>query len=257
MISAMLDGGLGGRMFQIAAAYVLALDNGDECAFNFSMGSMSQDHPLLTYRNNVYRKLKDLSEEWVPECYYRERRYNFDPIPYRRNLMISGFFSSERYFNHRRKEIIELFKDYNVIDFLALTFRSKFTNSVSLHVRRGDYLVNASHVCSEDYYKKALAFMDSQTQIDHIFIISDDIPWCKQTFKDPRVIFIEGLPDYIDFYIQTLCTHNIISNSTFSRWGAYLNENKNKIVVAPAVWFGGPVANEITDVFLNNWNFIN
>jgi hypothetical protein len=253
MISAMLDGGLGGRMFQIAAAFVLALDNNDQCAFNFSMGSMSQDHPLLTYRNNVYRKLKDLSDDWIPEYCYRERRYNFDPIPYRKNLMLSGFFSSEKYFNHRRKEIIELFKDKETINSIKLDFK----NSISLHVRRGDYLVNASYVCPESYYKNALKFMDSQTRIDRIYVISDDIPWCKATFKDQRIVFIEDSPDYIDFYIQTLCTHNIISNSTFSRWGAYLNENPNKIVCAPAVWFGGSTANEITDVFLNNWNFIN
>jgi Glycosyl transferase family 11. len=253
MISAMLDGGLGGRMFQIAAAYALALDNDDECAFNFSMGSMSQDHPLLTYRNNVFRKLNDLPSNWHYEYIYRERRYDFNPIPYYKNLMISGFFSSEKYFNHRRKEIIELFKDQETIESIKLNFK----NSVSLHVRRGDYLVNASHVCGEDYYKKAIKFMDSQTRIDRIYVISDDIPWCKETFRDQkRINFIVNSPDYIDFYIQTLCTHNIISNSTFSRWGAYLNENENKIVCAPAVWFGGSLANEITDVFLNDWNYI-
>ena len=252
MISTMLDGGLGGRMFQIAATYALALDNNDECAFNFSMGSMSQDHPLLTYRDNVYRKLKDLPTNWKPESVYTERRYDYDPIPYRKNMILRGFFASERYFNHRRKEIIELFKDQGTIDTIKLDFR----NSVSLHVRRGDYLVNASHVCSESYYKNALEFMDSQTQIDRIYIISDDISWCKETFKDRRVTFIEGVADYIDFYIQTLCTHNIMANSTFSRWGAYLNENENKIVCAPSVWFGGAIANQITDVFLNDWNFI-
>jgi len=252
MITAMLDGGLGGRMFQIAAAYALALDNNDECAFNFSMGSMSQDHPLLTYRNNVYRKLKDLPDGWQWKYHYNERRYNYDKIPYYKDLILQGFFASELYFNHRRKEIIELFKDKETIDTIKLDFK----NSVSLHVRRGDYLVNASHICSEDYYNKALKFMDSETRIDHIYIISDDIPWCKETFKDPRIIFIEGVPDYIDFYIQTLCTNNIISNSTFSRWGTYLNENADKIVCAPAVWFGSQIANEITDVFLNDYNFL-
>jgi hypothetical protein len=252
MITAMLDGGLGGRMFQIAATYVLALDNNDECAFNFSVGSMSQDHPLLTYRNNVYKKLKDFPINGKLEYSYKERRYNYDPIPYCKNLILQGFFASELYFNHRRKEIIELFKDRETIESINLDFK----NSVSLHVRRGDYLVNASHVCSEDYYKKALKFMDSQTRIDHIYIISDDIPWCKGIFKDQRIEFIEGVPDYIDFYIQTLCTHNIISNSTFSRWGTYLNENPDKIVCAPAVWFSGQIANEITDVFLNDWNFL-
>jgi hypothetical protein len=252
MITAVLDGGLGGRMFQIAAAYALALDNNDKCAFNFSMGSMSQGTPLLTYRDNVYRKLNDLPPSWRWKYCYREHRYDFDPIPYCEDLLIMGFFGSERYFSHRRKEIIELFKDQETIDTIKLDFK----NSVSLHVRRGDYLVNASYVCSESYYKKALDFMDSQTHIDRIYLISDDIPWCKETFKDKRITFVEGVPDYIDFYIQTLCTNNIMANSTFSRWGAFLNENPDKIVVAPSVWFGGSMANEVKDLFFNDWNFI-
>jgi len=252
MISAMLCGGLGGRMFQIAAAYALALENNDECAFNLNMGSLSQGVYPSTYRNNVFRKLKDLPPGWKQEAYYQERRYNYDPIPYQKNLMIGGYFSSEKYFDKYRKEIIELFKDHEMLE----SIKFDFINSVSLHVRRGDYLINASHICGENYYKKALSFMDSKTQIDHIYIISDDIPWCKETFKDQRVIFSEGVPDYIDFYLQTKCTHNIIANSTYSRWGAYLNENTNKIVCAPAVWFSGTIANEITDVFLNDWNFI-
>ena len=252
MISAMLDGGLGGRLFQIATTYALALDNNDECAFNFSMGSMSQDVPLLTYRDNVYSKFKDLPLDWKPESIYRERRYDCDPIPYRKNMILRGFFSSERYFSHRRKEIIELFKDQQTIKNIKLDFK----NSVSLHVRRGDYLVNASYVCPESYYKKALELINREAQIDHIYIVSDDIPWCKERFKDERIIFVEGVPDYIDFYIQALCTHNIISNSTFSRMATFLNENNNKIVYAPATWFSGTIANEITDVFLNDWNFI-
>ena len=252
MISAMLCGGLGGRMFQIAAAYALALENNDECAFDLNMGSLSQGVTPDTYRNNVFSKLKDLPPEWKQEAYYQERRYDYDTIPYQKNLMIGGYFGSERYFTKYRKEIIELFKDHKTID----TIKLDFENSVSVHVRRGDYLINASHVCSEDYYKKALAFVDSQTQIDHIYIVSDVIPWCKETFKDWRIVYSEDVPDYIDFYIQTQCTHNIMSNSTFSRMAANLNENKNKIICAPAVWFGGDLANKITDVFLNDWNFI-
>jgi len=248
----MLDGGVGARMFQIATTYALALDNDDECAFNFNMGSMSQDHPLLTYRNNIFKNLKDLPADWRAETRYTERRYDYDPIPYRKNMILRGFFTSERYFNHRRKEVIELFKNQEIID----SIRLDLINSISLHVRRGDYLVNASHVCSEDYYKKALKMMDTKTQIDRIYIVSDDIPWCKKTFKDSRIIFIEDVPDYIDFYIQTSCNHNIIANSNFSRMATFLNENENKIVFAPAIWFGDNMVNKVKDIFLNDWNFI-
>jgi len=252
MVSAMLCGGLGARMFQISAAYVLALDNNDECAFHLNMGSLSQGVTPDTYRNNVFKKLKELPSEWQPDIHYHQKRHDYDPIPYQKNIMLGGYFASEKYFNHRKSEIIDLFKDQETIN----TIKFDFKNSVSLHVRRGDYLINASYVCTEEYYKSALTLIDKETQIEHIYIVSDDIPWCKQTFKDERIVFIEGVPDYIDFYIQTLCTHNIISNSTFSRWGAYLNENVNKIVCAPAVWFGGSLAAEMQDVFCNDWNFI-
>jgi len=254
MITAMLDGGVGARMFQVAATYAVALDNNDECAFNFSMGSMSQDHPLLTYRNNVFKKLKDLPVDWKWEAFYSEKRYDYDPIIYFPGMILRGFFVSEKYFNHRRKEIIELFKDEDTISKVKASW--DFTNSVSLHVRRGDYLVNASYVCPESYYKKTLEFMDSRAWIERIYVVSDDIPWCKKTFQDERITFIEGVPDYFDLYIQTLCTHNIIANSNFSRMATFLNENPDKIVCAPAVWYGGVMSREVKDVFRNDWNFI-
>lgn len=252
MITAMLDGGLAARMFQIATTYAVALDHDDTCAFNFSMGSMSQDHPLLTYRYNVFRKLKDLPQDWHWQAFYTEKQYDYGPITYFPNMIMRGFFVSEKYFAHRRKEIIELFKDRETIDKIDLDF----TNSLSLHVRRGDYLVNASYVCPESYYKKALDFMETRAWIEHIYVVSDDIPWCKGTFQDDRIKFIEGVPDYIDFYIQTLCTHNIIANSNFSRMATFMNENPDKIVCAPAVWYGGIMAREVKDVFENDWNFL-
>jgi hypothetical protein len=252
MISAMLCGGLGGRMFQIAAAYSLALDNDDFCAFDLNMGSLAQGVHPSTYRNNVFSKLSQLPPGWKQEAYYQEKRYNYDPIPYQNNLMIGGYYGSEKYFIHHIKELTELFKDKKTIDSIKLDF----TNSVSVHVRRGDYLINASYVCPESYYKNALSMTDDETQIDHIYIVSDDIPWCKATFKDPRITFIEGVPDYIDFYVMTQCNHNIMANSTFSRMAANLNENPGKIIYAPAIWFGGELSSQITDVFLNDWNFI-
>ncbi len=254
MITAMLDGGLAARMFQIATTYTVALDHNDECAFNFNMGSMSQDHPLLTYRNNVFAKLRDLPVDWKWEAFYSERRYDYDSIRYMQGMILRGYFTSEKYFSHRRKEIIELFEHKETIGKIKLALN--FTNSVSLHVRRGDYLVNASYVCPESYYKKALDFMDSRAWIERIYVVSDDISWCKKTFHDDRITFIEGVPDYFDLYIQTLCTHNIIANSNFSRMATFLNESPDKIVCAPAVWYGGVMAREIKDVFCNNWNYI-
>ena len=87
MVSASLCGGLGARMFQIAAAYVLALDNNDECAFHLNMGSLSQGVTPDIYRNNVFKKLKELPAEWQPDVRYHQKRHDYDPIPYQKNII--------------------------------------------------------------------------------------------------------------------------------------------------------------------------
>lgn len=252
MISAKLCGGLGGRLFQIATAYALALDNDDVCAFDLLAGTISQEVEMDVYMSNIFKKLNRLPKEWQYSVYYQERDYNYSPIPYSENLMLGGYFGSELYFKHRTKELCELLKEEETINNLDLDFK----NSVSLHVRRGDYLINASHVLDADYYRKAIKYMDCVARIDRIYVVSDDIPWCKDTFKDDRITFSENNPPYIDFYVQTQCEHNIIANSTYSRMATNLNENPNKITIAPSVWFGGDLANKITDVFKNKWVFI-
>lgn len=257
MIGADLRGGLGNQMFIIATAYSLALDNHDECAFNFNSKVKYQGNPGKTYKNTVYKKLKELPPNWKPKFTYIERGYAQQPIPYHKEMMLDGYFS-QRYFSHHKKEIIELFKDRKTID----QIKGQFNNSVSIHVRRGDYL-KFSKVYIQlplEYYLKALSLLEKQVKIDRIYVFSDDIKWCKQNFKDDRIDFVEGLPDYIDLYAMTKCTHNIMANSSFSWWGAYLNENPNQIVYVPKKWFylyedpvgiPGPVDYEY--LFCNNW----
>jgi hypothetical protein len=256
MITAHLKGGLGNQMFQIAAAYSLALDNGDECAFYFGNPNINQGNPARYYVANVFRELIELSEDLVikpnySEVRYMEPRFNYDPILYREGIVLQGFFQSEKYFKHHRKEIIKLFKHEDLIP------QGNYENSVSIHVRRGDYLdpfmSQFIPAQSMDYYNRALAYVESRTKIDHILIFSDDIQWCKANFNDPRMIFIEGQLDYIDMYMMTKCNHNIIANSSFSWWGTWLNENENKIVCAPFRWFGDAFKEDWQDIYCENW----
>jgi hypothetical protein len=92
------------------------------------------------------------------------------------------------------------------------------------------------------YFKRAINYFGKDKRY---LLISDDIDWCKSKFKGSNFYFIDDEPPIIDLYLQTMCTHNIISNSTFSWWGAWLNPNPSKIVVAPIKWFG---------VQMNNFN---
>jgi hypothetical protein len=201
-VSGNLIGGLGNQMFVIATAYAIALDNHDECAFNFENKVKYQGNPGWTYKKSIYKKLKELPPKWKPKFTYKENGYNWQNIPYHPDMLIQGYFSYH-YFSHRRAEVIDLFKDEIILN----QIRGQFNNSVSIHVRRGDYL-KFSKVYVQlplSYYTKALSLLEKKAKIERIYVLSDDIKWCKQNFKDDRIDFVEGFPDFIDLYIMSLC----------------------------------------------------
>ncbi len=112
------------------------------------------------------------------------------------------------------------------------------TNSVSIHVRRGDYIACSDHfyILGKDYYQKAVEQVLKAQQDVEFFVFSDDIPWCKENLGLHNANYIDGNygdKNYIDMQLMSLCKHNIIANSTFSLWGALLNDNPEKVVVSP------------------------
>lgn len=261
MITALLEGCLGNAMSQVAAAYVLALDNNDECAFNLYDREEEglSGHGPSAYKTNIYSKLKELPKDWQYEFYYPEPGYDYVPIPYHPNMAIHGYFVSEKHINHRRNEVIDLFKDKKTFKILK-GIVSDFKNSVSLHVRRGDY-INRPTVhpfLKMDYYRKALGYIENRSPVDKIYLFTEDrdVPWCKANFRDNRIVLIEGLADYMTMYLMSLCTHNIIANSSFSSWGSYLNENPDKIVVSSKTWHGPGLNPPSTAFFCDNWVLI-
>jgi hypothetical protein len=116
-------------------------------------------------------------------------------------------------------------------------------NSISLHVRRGDYvqnkITNQFHgLCSLKYYNNAIHYIEMKIKNIEIFVFSDDISWCKENLKyNLPIHFMDTNDAHSDLYLMTKCKHNIIANSSFSWWGAWLNTNKEKIVIAPKQWF--------------------
>ncbi len=131
-------------------------------------------------------------------------------------------------------------------------------NAVSLHVRRGDYLALAAHnVCTEDYYQAALQkVVDLSGETPQVFIFSDEPDWARSNLSLPceRTIVDFNGPetDYEDLRLMSLCKHNIIANSSFSWWGAWLNANPDKIVTAPETWFGNRKLNN-PDILPQKW----
>lgn len=131
-------------------------------------------------------------------------------------------------------------------------------NAVAVHVRRGDYLdVSKMYggICTEGYYQKAMNIIRCKVEKPFFYFFSDDIRWVKDNFHDENVIYMEpkmfeDYHDWYDMYLMSICKHNIIANSSFSWWGAWLNRNKNRIVIAPKKWVN---SDSMKDICPESW----
>jgi hypothetical protein len=194
-----------------------------------------------------------------------EKHFHFDPgmLNLPDNVYINGYWQSEKYF----KDIEEVLrKDFTVISPINQENQRMLnlinsTDSVSLHVRRGDYVTNPTTnsfhgTCSLDYYAKAVRYIIENISNPHFFLISDDPDWVKENIsinKPVTVIDINTTDNgYDDLRLMSKCKHNIIANSSFSWWGAWLNNNPQKIVIAPEKWFLSPELNT-KDLIPQGW----
>jgi hypothetical protein len=260
-VSPRILGRLGNQMFQIATAYSLAFDNKTDVFVSLNKGIYKsidgESAPPTRYKDNIFRHLKFIDsienyDTWNEKTYkYEPIRHNFD-----RNLYINGYFQSEKYFKHNRDLILDLYKPTDFIkNYIQEKYGNLLKNSVSVHIRRGDRLnfSNYMPVTSLDYYKNALLqFPD----IENIIILTDDKEWTRKVFNDVKFHLIENESDYIDLYIMSMCSNNIIANSTFSWWGAWLNKNNSKTVVAPKQWYNDHVEHDIDDLIPKGWFII-
>ena len=172
-------------------------------------------------------------------------------------MCLVGYFQSEKYFEKNGDVIRELFaideKTKALIDEKYGELLKKKT--VAVHVRRGDYL-KYSHMhppCALEYYKDAMEkFPEDSTYL----FFSDDIEWCKENFIHKNHIFIEGNEDILDFYLISECKNVILSNSSFSWWGAWLNEGDKNLIIAPKKWFGPESAHDTKDLIPARWKVI-
>ena len=234
------NGGLGNMMFQIATTYVLALDNNDEAYFQF-LNDYYKKYGN-DYETNIFRKLKKDIIEIKTEHKYE---WNYTVLTYENGLQIYGYFQSYKYFDHKRKEILDLFDPTDkIIEYINKKYQmDELDNTVSVHIRRGDYVNIKLHIkYGLEYIEKALDVIKKKLNTEKIiiFIFSDDIEWCKKNIllkSIEKIIYVENEKTYIDLYLMSMCRHNIIGNSTFSWWGAYLNKNNDKLVVSPKHWF--------------------
>lgn len=151
-----------------------------------------------------------------------------------KNWDIHGIFNTFVYWHDHRNLILNEFKFKDEIHEKAKKYLNNISGiKVSIHFRRTDYLKVSSLNLTEKYYKEAISTISRKIPNFKLIVFSDDMEWCKQNIKGDNIIYCEDFINYEDMCIMSLCDHNIIANSCFSWWGAYLNENLNKIVVCP------------------------
>ena len=258
-------GGLGNMLFQIAATKSFAISKNTKPSF-YNLDEQ------LNYLNNdkIYNPTLDYSEEYLRLNIFNNllsdspidtKRYEF-PFHYEDiemegdNILVHGFFQSEKYFKKHEKEIKEDFKPTNEI---LNVINEKYSDilkyrKTSIHVRRGDYVRHPNHhpIQPVEYYENAINLLKNITE--KYIVFSDDIEWCKKTFIGDKFIFIEDEKDYIELYLMSMCENNIICNSSFSWWGAWLNNYENKIVIGPKLWFGNSLSfHNISDIIPDTW----
>jgi len=251
MITCRLKGGLGNMMFQLAfVEYEGKMNNFQTGYWNVDtnlkhLNGNIHHNPELTHAYDYLKIFRNFNWPRIsnPPTTIKDIPFHYEPFKVTDNIMYDGFFQSEQYF-----------KDRNFI--LSLFLPSTFVNNklqkynfilegttCSIHVRRGDYLKYDLHVSREmDYFNKGIAAVGP---VDKYLVFSDDIDWCKNNFIGDKFIFIEQEKDYVELFLQSKCTHNIISSSSFSWWGAYLNNKPNRKIIGPKQWFSNTKNNNI------------
>lgn len=268
---------LGNQMSQYAAVLGLAYKNNYKFAIpyqnQYKSGTMFNLDPNVQSWIKVNFRVPEgfnitapnlVEEDEVNITNNYEEPIGFDPtffnLPDDTNL--HGYFQCEKYWSHIqdviRKEFT--FKDEfrNEAQSQIVQIRNNNTPLVSVHIRRGDYVGNQNRhpLQTLEYYQTALNVFDDD---DYTFLIfSDDLNWCKKYFGDSeRIVYIDGNIDFVDMCMMSLCDHNIIANSTFSWWGAWLNANPNKKVIAPSNWLGPEIKHlQTNDLYCTNWIII-
>lgn len=252
-------GGLGNQMFQYAfflslkkrhpfSWFLFDLDESLSSHSGYQLDIISNANTL--WRNKWFRRIK----KYFPILIKKTRiikqanSLEFCKKYYQKNstfTLYDGYWQSEKYF----KNIANIVQKTFTFNEELLNKQSKQLassigekNYVSVHIRRGDYLNLTDYlgICDISYYLGAIDYIKNNIHNPTFVFFSDDIPWVKESIIEENAMYVDwnqGKDSWQDMYLMSKCQHNIIANSSFSWWGAWLNNNPQKIVVAPKQWF--------------------
>ena len=277
MITINIIGGLGNQMFQYAFGYAVSRESKtlirldisglDTCKlrkYELNLFHIEQNVQIKTKNDNLLKKVNSTKNTFLDKAYRRALRYllKFTDFYYQEkkefffdkqvfklktDTYYYGYWQNEKYFKKYRDEILKIFY-LKRIHSKTKKYKHKIVNSesVSIHIRRGDYVNNIKTnnihgTCEINYYKRAIKEINKIKKNIKFFIFSDDLDWAKDNLKFVNCrVFVEldeNIPDHEEMFLMSQCKHNIIANSSFSWWGAWLNQNPNKKVIAPRKWF--------------------
>jgi len=291
MIISRLRGGLGNQMFQYALGRHLSVTKNVPLKFDVQKdtnpfyiindyrycleafiidikNNQANDEEIIAFRRSKPRRgsLSFFTNLlWAnKDRYVQEKSHGFDTNFPNDNFYLEGFWQSELYFKDSREVLL---KDFSLRESLAgvdATLEKDITSShsVSLHIRRQDYAndtrtKNKHGLLTEGYYKRALSKLQEHDGAEpKLFVFSDDIEWVKKNMDfGYDTVYAEGATDapHRDIYLMSECIHNIIANSSFSWWGAWLNQNPDKIVITPEKWLVDASDEENRRRIPNDW----
>lgn len=283
MITTRIIGGLGNQMFQYAAGRALALRNRaglaiDRRAFaDYNVHAYALDFFVLEASDasvsnlpnvaGVGGRLSQLLPWRRPVKHVVERGLRFDPAVAAQSgkVYLDGYWQSEKYFVDFADILRNDFRFRHTPSPANAEFlkRAAANNTVSIHIRRGDYVTNPNALavhgtCPPAYYERAIAKLMEDCGSDLVgFVFSDDHAWARDHIRLPiELIHVEGNAAdkaYEDMRIMAACRHHVIANSTFSWWGAWLDPRSDSKVIAPARWFADPKM-DATDLIPGRWS---
>lgn len=290
MVTVLLSGGLGNQMFQYAAAKALATrlsttfsvdlyaltKKTNATVRHYELGIFNIDVPQVSTRRGKFlikawpfvQKRREFFQRYglLTDIYAIQYQPVFETIL--GDITMAGYFQNERYFKQIEQDIRLDFTFKFPLEGKNKVIERQLDNcrSVAIHIRRGDYLQQAGAsnfvTCERAYYEKAMAYMLEKINNPVFYIFSDDFDWVEENlnFGDHLVTFVDwnkGKDSYIDMQLMSLCKHNIIANSSFSWWAAWLNANPDKVVVGPGKWFRDEKKNALLkDFYPEGWKMI-
>ena len=287
MIIVKLMGGLGNQMFQYAAGKSLSVTYNESLLLDiteftnkikirdytvreFGLNNFSIPYTVAAWEiiekcvpgnKSFFQKLISKIFKKSADCIIitEEKFHSFKYKP-AHQYYLNGYWQSEDYFKEIRELLIKEFTLSNILNENAKEIGDRINNceSVSLHIRRGDYVTNKTVYnvlgpCSLNYYHRSVNYIKEYVSDPYFFIFSDDIEWVKSNFKiEIPFEIVENIAPEIEMNLMSKCKHNIIANSSFSWWGAWLNANPEKIVIAPKIWFKNQQVNPY-EIIPSNW----